>query len=63
MSVQLGLTTMQLRQKLMPFLDEGFIYQEHRSLFTSSESPGDLLDALMDFKSPTGLERWLDRED
>jgi len=42
---------------------EGFIYQEHRSLFTCSERPDELLDGLMNFKPPTGLERWLSRED
>lgn len=42
---------------------EGFIYQEHRSLFTCREQPDELLDGLMNFKPPTGLERWLSRED
>jgi uncharacterized protein (TIGR00730 family) len=42
---------------------EGFIYAEHRSLFTSAESPGDLCDALAKLRPPAGLERWLTRED
>jgi uncharacterized protein (TIGR00730 family) len=42
---------------------EGFIYQEHRSLFTCAGDPGELLDALANFKRPTGLERWLSRDD
>jgi uncharacterized protein (TIGR00730 family) len=42
---------------------EGFIYAEHRSLFTYAESPRDLLDALANHQAPAGLERWLTRED
>lgn len=42
---------------------EGFIYAEHRSLFTHAESPGDLLDALANHHIPAGLERWLTREE
>ncbi len=42
---------------------EGFIYQEHRSLFTHAETPAKLLDALADHVPPVGLERWLTRED
>jgi uncharacterized protein (TIGR00730 family) len=42
---------------------EGFIYEEHRSLFTCAETPCDLLDALANHRSPAGLERWLTREE
>jgi uncharacterized protein (TIGR00730 family) len=41
---------------------EGFIYEEHRSLFTCAETPCDLLDALANHRPPAGLERWLTRE-
>jgi uncharacterized protein (TIGR00730 family) len=42
---------------------EGFIYDEHRALFTYAETPGDLLDALKRHCPPAGLERWLTREE
>jgi uncharacterized protein (TIGR00730 family) len=42
--------------------DEGFIYAEHRALFTSVDSPEELLDALANLRPPAGLERWLTRE-
>ena len=42
---------------------EGFIYDEHRALFTCLSDPEALLDALQGYQSPTGLERWLTRED
>lgn len=42
---------------------EGFIYAEHRSLFTYAEAPCDLLDALANHHPPPGLERWLTREE
>lgn len=41
---------------------EGFIYDEHRSLFTCSEEPGELLQALTNHHRPSGLERWLSRD-
>jgi uncharacterized protein (TIGR00730 family) len=41
---------------------EGFIYNEHRELFTWAEQPQALLDALANHRHPTGLERWLSRE-
>jgi uncharacterized protein (TIGR00730 family) len=40
---------------------EGFIYAEHRSLFTWEKSPEALLKALSDHQPPPGLERWLTR--
>jgi len=40
---------------------EGFIYEEHRALFTHAATPGDLLDALATHRAPPGLERWLTR--
>lgn len=42
---------------------EGFIYQEHRGLFTAADDPHTLLDALANHNHPNGLERWLTRED
>lgn len=42
---------------------EGFIYDEHRSLFAHAERPGELLDALEGYRPPPGLEQWLTRED
>lgn len=42
---------------------EGFIYEEHRSLFTYANTPCDLLDTLVDHHPPAGLERWLTREE
>ncbi len=41
---------------------EGFIYDEHRALFTWAESPAVLLDALASHHPPEGLERWLRRD-
>ena len=42
---------------------EGFIYSEHQELFTSSEKPSKLLEALTNHNPPAGLERWLTRQD
>jgi uncharacterized protein (TIGR00730 family) len=42
---------------------EGFIYSEHRALFTHADEPDRLIDALGDHVSPDGLERWLTREE
>jgi hypothetical protein len=42
---------------------EGFIYSEHRELFTCSEKPTDLLEALQNHNPPAGLDRWLTRQD
>jgi uncharacterized protein (TIGR00730 family) len=42
---------------------EGFIYQEHRALFTAADDPYSLLEALSNHDHPSGLERWLTRED
>ena len=42
---------------------EGFIYDEHRALFSCEDEPEALLDALADYQKPGGLERWLRRED
>jgi uncharacterized protein (TIGR00730 family) len=41
---------------------EGFIYEEHRSLFHIHTVPEQLLDALANYKPPENLERWLTRE-
>jgi uncharacterized protein (TIGR00730 family) len=42
---------------------EGFIYREHRDLFTTADNPHTLLDALANHDHPEGLERWLTRDD
>lgn len=51
---------------LLEFVDrassEGFIYNEHRSLFTSCDEPDSLLDAMLNHDPPAGLERWLTRQ-
>jgi len=59
-----------IRQYFNPLLDminqanaEGFIYQEHRALFTASDDPHTLLEALSNHNHPSGLERWLTRDD
>ncbi len=41
---------------------EGFIYSEHRALFTLVEDPRALVQALSDHEPPQGLERWLTRK-
>lgn len=41
---------------------EGFIYDEHRSLFSCSENPGELLIEMQNHVHPDGLEKWLTRE-
>jgi uncharacterized protein (TIGR00730 family) len=41
---------------------EGFIYYEHRALFTFSDDPDSLLDAMLGHDPPAGLERWLTRQ-
>jgi uncharacterized protein (TIGR00730 family) len=43
--------------------DEGFIYDEHRALFSCEKEPGALLNALMNHQHPQGLERWMTREE
>ena len=42
---------------------EGFIYAEHRALFTHAAEPEKLLDALSSHSPPPGLDRWLSREE
>ena len=42
---------------------EGFIYSEHKALFSSAEDPHTLLEALVNHDHPDGLERWLTRDD
>ncbi len=41
---------------------EGFIYDEHRDLFTFAEQPQALLASLENYQHPAGLDRWLTRE-
>ena len=40
----------------------GFIYSEHRQLFTCVEEPEVLLDAMLNHTHPDGLERWVERD-
>ena len=42
---------------------EGFIYAEHRALFMHDSDAGRLLDAMQRYEPPSGLERWLTREE
>jgi uncharacterized protein (TIGR00730 family) len=42
---------------------EGFIYSEHRDLFSAASSPQSLIEALQNQRRPGGLERWLKRDD
>ena len=41
---------------------EGFMYQEHQSLYLCEESPDKLLTALQDYTPPKGLEHWILRD-
>ena len=40
---------------------EGFIYNEHQALFLSASVPDDLLDEMLEYVPPEGLDRWLSR--
>jgi uncharacterized protein (TIGR00730 family) len=42
---------------------EGFIYAEHRSLFVCDDQPDGLLNMLVQYQRPHGLEKWLTREE
>ena len=42
---------------------EGFIYEEHRQLFTYAEKPETLLEKMENHRNPAGLERWLKRDE
>jgi len=42
---------------------EGFIYAEHRSLLISEPDPGTLLDRMEAYQPPSGLARWLNRDE
>jgi uncharacterized protein (TIGR00730 family) len=41
---------------------EGFIYTEHRELYTHAPEPESLLDLMKNHQRPSGLQRWLDRD-
>lgn len=41
---------------------EGFIYSEHRQLFTHAVTPAALLEQMNNHNLPEGLERWVDRD-
>jgi uncharacterized protein (TIGR00730 family) len=42
---------------------EGLIYSEHQSLYVYADQPEELLDKLIQFQNPKGLENWVTRED
>jgi uncharacterized protein (TIGR00730 family) len=42
---------------------EGFMYAEHQSLFVCADQPEALLQKLVEFQYPKGLEKWLTREE
>lgn len=42
---------------------EGFIYNEHQALFRAQSNPSQLLDELEEFVPPSGLEKWLTRDE
>lgn len=42
---------------------QGFIYDIHRALLSSSSDPQELLDILQSYQPPEGLERWLTRDE
>jgi uncharacterized protein (TIGR00730 family) len=42
---------------------EGFIYDEHRTLLLRDSNPDKLLNRLVTYISPEGLERWVDRQE
>jgi len=42
---------------------EGFMYAEHGSLFVCDERPERLLDQLERYQYPSGMEKWLTREE
>ena len=41
---------------------QGFIYSEHRQLFTAADTPETLIDALINHRFPDGIERWVERD-
>ncbi|HLF87838.1 MAG TPA: TIGR00730 family Rossman fold protein [Anaerolineales bacterium] len=40
----------------------GFIYDEHRQLFTYADHPVPLLETMVNHKTPEGLEQWVTRD-
>jgi uncharacterized protein (TIGR00730 family) len=40
---------------------EGFIYREHRQLFSHATTPVELLERMKNHHPPEGLERWVER--
>lgn len=51
------LSTIEYAQK------EGFMYAEHSSLFVYDEQPAALLDLMVKYQYPEGMEKWLTRKD
>jgi len=60
------LNTMGYYEPLLAMVDhadsQGFIYNEHRQLFTSADTPEALMDALSNHRYPDGIERWVERD-
>lgn len=52
-----------LRAALDHARKEGFIYREHGDLFVSETEPEALLDRMQAYRVPSGLKRWLTREE
>jgi hypothetical protein len=52
-----------LRAALAHARQEGFIYREHGALYVSEADPEALLDRMQAYRPPSGLERWLNREE
>jgi uncharacterized protein (TIGR00730 family) len=50
-----------LMQWIEHSLQEGFILPEHAQLFVRAGQPEDLLERLLNFETPPGLERWVNR--
>ena len=40
---------------------EGFIFEQHKSILTHASSPPELLEKLLRFEQPSGLDRWVNR--
>lgn len=52
-----------LRATLAHARQEGFIYREHGDLYVSESDPEALLDRMQAYRPPSGLARWLTREE
>ena len=52
-------------EALLKFLEhanqEGFTYHEHQGLYRESSKVDDLIEAILNYETPEGLDKWLDR--